>query len=216
MKKIIAFMLAALMLVFSVACGNTNDDVKDTEVTTEAVVEEPAKAADEVFNAVLDTFYGKLEPLFEMDAADVAPYFVGGYFSDSEVPTFFQGTSGKMALDVEDAVNMLNSYCFINSDILAKIDDAAYFGHGQNIPTLTMSIVHVANVADVDAVASAMRENIGGAEEWMCGFPEKYIVIKVDDYVVSGYGKVDMIDNLKAAFTETYTNAVVVCDEVIA
>ena len=67
-----------------------------------------------------------------------------------------------------------------------------------------------------DTVASAMRENIGGAEEWMCGFPEKYIVIKVDDYVVSGYGKVDMIDNLKAAFTETYTNAVVVCDEVIA
>ena len=38
MKKIIALILAVLMLVSMVACGNTNDDVKDTTDvdTTEA------------------------------------------------------------------------------------------------------------------------------------------------------------------------------------
>ena len=220
MKKIIALILAALMLVFCVACGNTNDDVKDTdvttdEITTEAGVVEPAKPATEVFNAALDAFYAKLAPLFEMDAADVASAFMGGYFSDSEEPTYLQGAAAKTPVDVEDATAMLAANSFVTEDVLAKIDDAAIFGHAMNVPTLTMSIVHVVNASDVDAIASTMRDNIGGNEVWMCGFPEKYIVIKLDDYVISGYGKVDMIDNLKAAFTETYENAVVVCDEVI-
>ena len=219
MKKIIAFMLAALMLVSCVACGVANDDVKDTELTTEAtteaVVEEPAKAADEVLNAALDKFYTALEPAFDMTADEIKGAFVGGYFSDDET-TATASVAGKTPVDVEDAKATFMSVSLITEDAFAKLDDAAVLHHMMNMNTFACSSMRVANAADVESVAASMRDSIGGNTMWMCGFPEKYVVITVDTCVISAYGNTAIIDAIKTAVTETYENAVVVCDEVIA
>ena len=219
MKKIIALILAALMLVFCVACGNTNNtndtnDTNDTTDTTSAPVAEPAKPADEVLNEALNKYYELLAVAFGASAQDVSGSFSGGYFGE-DPSAFVQEAAGRTPVDVEEAVASLQANGYVTEDVLAKIDDAALFGHAMNAASLTMTVLHVANSSDVDAVASAMRDSIGGNEVWMCGFPEKYIVIKIGDYVVSGYGKVDFVDPLKTAITETYADAVVSCDEVI-
>ena len=217
MKKIIALILAVLMLVSMVACGNTNDDVKDTTDadTTEAPVTEPAKAADEVLNGALGKFCEILAPLFEVPAEDVKGAFAGGYFSEDET-TAKMGEAGKTPIDVEDAAATFKSVSLITDDAFAKLDDAAVFHHMMNMNTLAVASMRVANAADVDAVANAMRESVGGNQVWMCGFPERYVVITVDTCIISAYGNTDMINAVKTAVTETYENAVVVCDEAFA
>ena len=216
MKKIIALTLAVLMLVSMVACGNTNDNNETTdEITTEAPVVVPAKAADEVLNGSLDKFCEILAPLFEVPAEDVKGAFAGGYFSDDET-TIKMGEAGRTPVDVEDAVAALKTASLISDEAFAKLDDAAIFHHMMNMNTLSVSALRVADAADLDAVANAMRESVGGNQVWMCGFPERYLVITVDTCVISAYGNTDMVNAVKTAVTETYENAVVVCDEAFA
>ena len=219
MKKIIALTLAALMLVFCVACGNTNDDVKDTdvttdEITTEADVVEPAKPADEMFNSVIDKFFDVLVPVFEMPVEDIKGAFVGGYLSETE-GTSTEGMAGKTPLDVEDAVATFKSVSLITDTSFEKVEDAAVFHHMMNMNTFATSIMRVAST-DVTSIANSLKESVGGNQVWMCGFPERYVVITVDTYVISAYGNEAIVNALKTAVTETYTNAVVVADEAFA
>ena len=216
MKKIIALTLAALMLVFCVACGNTNDDVKDTdvttdEITTEADVVEPAKTAEEVLNAVTGKFYETLAPIFGAPVDDVKGVFVGGYFSDDET-TMKSSEAGKTPVDVEDAAASFKTASLISDDAFAKLDDAAVFHHMMNMNTFSASAMRVANAADVEAVAKSMEESVGGNPVWMCGQPERYLVVTVDTCVISVYGLTDYVNSIKTAITETYENAVVVAD----
>ncbi len=217
MKKIIALILAVLMLVSMVACGNTNDDVTEntTNDTTEAPVVEPAKEAVEVLNGAVGKFCEVLAPVFEMPAEDVKGAFAGGYFSEDET-TVKMGEAGKTPVDVEEAAATFKSVSLINDDAFAKLDDAAVFHHMMNMNSLAVSAMRVANAADVDTVANAMRESVGGNQVWICGTPERYLVVKVDNCVVSAYGLTDMVNAIKTALTETYDNAVVVCDEAFA
>ena len=224
MKKIIALVLAMLMLVALVACGNTPDDVEDTKPGTENVGgeeipgdtdAEPAKGADEMFNAAVDKFIEVLVPIFEMPAEDVKCAFVGGYLSETE-GTNTEGIAGKTPLDVEDAVATFKSVSLITDDSFAKVEDAAVFHHMMNMNTLATSIMRVASTDDATSVANSLKDSVGGNEVWMCGFPETYAVITVDTYVISVYGNAAMVDAIKTAVTETYTNAVVVADEAFA
>ncbi len=219
MKKIIALILAVLMLASMVACGNTNDDVNDTnttdEPTTDTPVVEPAKAADEVLNGALGKFCEILAPSFGVAAEEVKGSFAGGYFSDDETTTKF-GEAGRTPVDVEDAAANFKTVSLISDEAFAKLDDAAVFHHMMNMNTLAVASMRVANAADVDTVANAMRESVGGNQIWMCGFPERYVVIKIDTCVISAYGLTDMVNAIKTAVTETYDNAVVVCDEAFA
>ena len=217
MKKIIALTLAALMLVSMVACGNTNNDVNDTtdEITTEAPVVAPAKAPEELLNGMVGRFCEILSPIFEAPAEDVKGAFAGGYFSDDET-TIKSGEAGRTPVDVEDAAAALKTASLISDEAFAKLDDAAIFHHMMNMNTLSVAALRVADAADLDSVANAMRESVGGNQIWMCGFPEKYLVITVDTCVISAYGNAQMVDAIKTAVTETYENAVVVCDEAFA
>lgn len=223
MKKIIALVLTMLMLVALVACGNETPDETTPEVTTPEVTTpevttpdaEPAKGADEMFNATVDKFFDVLAPIFEMPAEDIKYMFVGGYFSETE-GTNTQGVAGKTPLDVEAAATTFKTVSLITDDSFAKLEDAAVFHHMMNMNTLAVSSMRVANASDVESVANSLKDSVGGNEVWTCGFPERYVVITVDTYVISAYGNADMVNAIKTAVTETYTNAVVVADEAFA
>ena len=229
MKKIIALVLAMLMLVALVACGTTPDDVDDTKPGTEDVEgtekpsedipgttdKEPAKGSDEMFNAAVDKFIDIIVPLFEMPAEDVKSAFVGGYLSETE-GTSTEGKAGPTPLDVEEASMTFKTVSLISDDSFAKIEDAAVFHHMMNMNTLATSIMRVASADDTTSVANSLKDSVGGNEIWMCGFPERYVVITIDTYVISAYGNTDMVNAIKTAVTETYTNAVVVADEAFA
>lgn len=49
-------------------------------------------------------------------------------------------------------------------------------------------------------------------KQWMCGFPDKLVILTVGDYLVSVYGAEDLVDNFQNHLTAAYASAVVVCD----
>jgi hypothetical protein len=50
--------------------------------------------------------------------------------------------------------------------------------------------------------------------QWMCGFPEKMIIVTVgDEYVVSAFGNGMVIDAFETAITTVYGDAAVVSEK---
>ena len=96
-----------------------------------------------------------------------------------------------------------------------KLSDAASLTHMMNANTFTAGAFHVASSSDVDSVVSDLKDNIMN-RQWMCGFPDKLVILTLGDYVVSCYGAEDLVDQFSEKVTEAFTDAAVVCDEAIA
>ena len=58
----------------------------------------------------------------------------------------------------------------------------------------------------------AMKESIEN-RRWVCGFPDKFVIIKVNGYVVSAFGAADLIDTFKSKTLKAYQDAKVYCEE---
>ena len=84
-----------------------------------------------------------------------------------------------------------------------------------NANTFTAGAFHVASSSDVDSVVSDLKDNIMN-RQWMCGFPDKLVILTLGGYVISCYGAEDLVDQFSEKVTEAFTEAAVVCDEAIA
>ena len=80
--------------------------------------------------------------------------------------------------------------------------------------TLFRSAFHVAKSDDVTAVADSLKENIM-KRQWMCGFPDKLVVITVGDYVVSFFGNEQLVNTFKTKLTAVYQSAEIAYEEAI-
>ena len=118
------------------------------------------------------------------------------------------------AVSIADADN-LNYMLTLPVEDAGKIDGAASLSHMMNANTFTAGAFHVASSSDVDSVVSDLKDNIMN-RQWMCGFPDKLVILTLGDYVVSCYGAEDLVDQFSEKVTEAFTDAAVVCDEAIA
>ena len=94
-------------------------------------------------------------------------------------------------------------------------DGDASLTHMMNANTFTAGAFHVASSSDVDSVVSDLKDNIMN-RQWMCGFPDKLVILTLGDYVISCYGAEDLVDQFSEKVTEAFADAAVVCDEAIA
>ena len=231
MKKILAIILASLMLISLVACGNGNNEETTTEapvkneettlggneeITTEAPAEE-TKSAEEMLNAVLDGFYDQVAPLFGSEeytpsVDEVKSYYSGGYYGETE-DTFCVGAAKNVPLDDEMAIGALMSGTLISTENIEKIDDAALFFF-MNSNNFTTFVYHVKNEGDVATIANDF-EGAVTTNMWICGFPELYYAIQVGDYIFAGFGLESQINAIKSVISSTYENATVVCEGII-
>ena len=92
------------------------------------------------------------------------------------------------------------------------IDDAASLTHMMNANSFTCGAFHVKNSGDVSAVADALRQNVQNTQ-WMCGFPDKLVVLTYGEYVVALFGADDLVDDFVNTMTATYTGVQTACDE---
>ena len=187
MKKVVAFMLVAAMLVSVTACGgkaNTETTKDDTE----------GKACVDILNDVWDAF-----PEDKQFAA------AGGDFDN-----MVDGAAGEV--DVSNSEN-LDELLGFPADSVDKIDDAASLMHMMNQNTFTAAVYHVTDKSDVQAVADAVKENIMN-RQWMCGFPDDLIVCRVgENFLAVAFGKEDNIDEFEDRLKEVYGSAVLLYDE---
>lgn len=190
MKKILAIVLAALLTLSLAACAGNKTP---TDSNTSSV-----ESALALLTAVWDSYN-------EDDKFPVA----GGDMTEENMSMDGPGKFG-----VEDGA-VLDTTLGFPAASADKIDEAASLVHMMNANTFTCGVFHVKDAGTVADVCAAVKDNIMG-RQWICGFPDKLVIVKVDDYIVSFFGTSDIVDTFKTNLTAVYAFAETVCDEPIA
>ena len=94
---------------------------------------------------------------------------------------------------------------------IAKIDSAASLVHMMNLNTFTAGAYHVVSGTDTAALASAIEKNIQ-SRQWMCGFPDKLIVVSAGSCLVSAFGAEDLVNTFRDKIVAAYADAQVLVD----
>ena len=115
------------------------------------------------------------------------------------------------AVSIADADN-LNYMLTLPVEDAGKIDGDASLSHMMNANTFTCGAFHVTSKDDVETVASDLRDAIQ-SKQWMCGFPDKLVVLTYGEYVVALFGADDLVDDFVNTMTATYTGVQTACDE---
>lgn len=199
MKRFLALIMSLTFVFALTACGDKRiiqDPEPSGEVTQNS---EEAVSADplELLNAVWDS-YGEDEKF------PVA----GGDFSEENVLT---NVPGKFTL--EDPAVVDSSLGLPAADV-DKLDSAASMTHMMNANTFTCGAFRVKSAGDVDTVVSDIKENIMN-RQWMCGFPEKLVIVTYGDCIVSFFGAQDLTNMFRDKLTAVYSDAQVAVDEAI-
>ena len=192
MKKLSSILLVVAMVFACIACGNTKNngaEVKDaTEILTKAW-EEYNKSASE----------------------DLKFPVGGGNIENFEL--IVMDNAGKCDISLEGAKDALSTSFCISADAIDMTDDAANMMNMMMANNFSAAAYHIADKANVEKVVNDIKDKTMN-NQWMCGFPEKLIIVTVnDDYVVSAFGNGQVIEAFKTAITTVYGKAAVVSVE---
>ena len=113
--------------------------------------------------------------------------------------------------DVSDSA-VLESTLAVPEDSADLLKNAASLTHMMNLNTFTAGAFQLKDSKNADKFAKAMKESIEN-RHWVCGFPDKFVIIKVNGYVVSAFGAEDLIDTFKSKTLKAYQDAKVYCEE---
>ena len=193
MKKTIAIVLSTLLMIGLVGCGKTGDASNAGSDTPVVETVDAADATDlltQVWNSYED--------------ADKFPIGGGDYNN------IVMDAPGKYDVSmVED----LDAVLGLPQSSASMIDDAASIMHMMNANTFTAGAYHVSDAANQQTVVDSLKDNIMN-RQWMCGFPDTLIVAKVGgEYVVSAFGKAEVIENFKNKLSETFSVTDIVYEE---
>ena len=186
MKKFVSLLLATLLVLSLTACGSKNNHSGDKPAT-------PTSALN-ILETVWNT-YGEDEKFS----------VVGGDFSEANLKEDAPGV-----FDLKDRA-LADSELGLPET--AAVDEAASLVHMMNANTFTAAAYHA--TGDTAELAQQLRDNIM-QRQWMCGFPDKLVIVTYGDYVVSCFGAEDLVDQFRDKLTAAFDGASVVCDEAIA
>lgn len=113
--------------------------------------------------------------------------------------------------DVSDSA-VLESTLAVPEDSADLLKKAASLTHMMNLNTFTAGAFQLKDSKNANKFAKAMKESIEN-RRWVCGFPDKFVIIKVNGYVVSAFGAADLIDTFKSKTLKAYQDAKVYCEE---
>lgn len=100
------------------------------------------------------------------------------------------------------------------ADDASLIDSAASLVHMMNLNTFTCGAFHVADANNVARLADDLRTTIQ-AKHWMCGFPDKLVIVTVGQSVFSVYGNEELVNTFRDKLLASYPTATAVYDEAI-
>ena len=194
MKKILALLLAAVMVLSLAACTNKGSEGGATSPSG-AQTNQP-KSALEI-----------LEKVWSKYSTDEKFPATGG--SEKHMK---EDKPGKF--DVSDAEALDFELGFPKAQA-SEIDDAASLMHMLNQNNFSCGVYHVKGSGNAEALAGKIKENIL-ARQWLCGFPEKLVILTVGDYIVSVFGAGELTDTFVAKLSAEYSSAKQLFDVPIA
>lgn len=194
MKKIIAFALAAVLLLSFASCAKQNGE-KDKDRPSESRKDQPQSALE-----ILEKVWSKYSTSDKFPAT-------GGSEKNMK-----EDMPGKF--DVADAEALDFELGFPKAQA-SEIDDAASLMHMLNQNNFSCGVYHVKNSGSAEALAGKIKENIFG-RQWLCGFPEKLVILTVGDYIVSVFGAAELTDTFIAKLSAEYSSTKQIFDVPIA
>lgn len=194
MKKILALLLAAVMVLSLAAC---------TDKGSEGGATSPSGAQTNQPKSALEI----LEKVWSKYSTDEKFPATGGSEKHME-----EDKPGKF--DVSDAEALDFELGFPKAQA-SEIDDAASLMHMLNENNFSCGVYHVKDSGNVEALAGKIKENIL-ARQWLCGFPEKLVILTVGDYIVSVFGAGELTDTFVAKLSAEYSSAKQLFDVPIA
>lgn len=194
MKKILAFILAAVMVLSLAACADKGSEGGATS---------PSGAQKDQPKSALEI----LEKVWSKYSTDEKFPATGGsekHMKDDKPGKF----------DVSDAEALDFELGFPKAQA-SEIDDAASLMHMLNQNNFSCGVYHVKDSGNVEALAGIIKENIL-ARQWLCGIPEKLVILTVGDYIVSVFGAGELTDTFVAKLSAEYSSAKQLFDVPIA
>ena len=116
--------------------------------------------------------------------------------------------------DVSDAEALDFELGFPKAQV-TEIDDAASLMHMLNQNSFSCGVYHVKDSGNAEVLAGKIKENIL-ARQWLCGFPEKVVILTVGDYIVSVFGAGELTDTFAAKLSAEYSSTKQLFDVPIA
>ena len=183
MKKLFALLLALVMMMSLVACGE-----KPTE-PSEPEIELPESAL-----AMMQTIYDAWD--FEYKS-----YFIGGGYSN-----MVEGAPGAVEATDTDTLQYL---MYVPEACLTYIQDAASYCHSMNYSVFTSGTF---KVTDAAAFCTKLQEGLENTQ-WMCGIPEYMMIYTLgNEYVLFVMGTAENLEAYGPALKAAYPDAVSVFD----
>ena len=160
--------------------------------------DKPAAAVDDaltILNAIWNTY------------SDEEKFPAAGGDSEHAV----DGAPGSFDVSNADSLSYLLTF---PADDASLIDSAASLVHMMNLNTFTCGAFHVADANNVARLADDLRTTIQ-AKHWMCGFPDKLVIVTVGQSVLSVYGNEELVNTFRDKLLASYPTAAAVYDEAI-
>ncbi len=197
LKKITALLIAAALLVGVTACGNNsqNPDNPSDTTTDQGTASEATSDPLKFLNGIWDSY------------SDDEKFPASGGNGDGNL---VDDAPGKFEFNASE-IDRLLGYPEGSAD---KIDSVASLFHMMNLNTFSAGAYHLKDASDAADIAKAIRDDIQ-ARHWMCGFPDKLIVVSVGSIVVSAFGFEELIDTFRDKIVAAYPDATVSFDEAI-
>ena len=205
MKKTMTALLAALMVLSFASCNNSNST---SSGSSQVSSQEPASSEESKAESTIKDSLALLEGVWNNFKEDDKFPIVGGDMTEGNMKDGAPGYYG-----VENASELDRQLGFPQADA-DKIDGAASIFHMMNLNTFTCGAFHVKDTSDIDSLTTALKDNIM-KRQWVCGFPDKLVVVSVDDYIVSFFGAEDLVNAFRDQLTATYSSAKVAVDSPI-
>lgn len=178
--------------------GTSAEPPTETPKPETPAEDKPAAAVDDaltILNAIWNTY------------SDEEKFPAAGGDSEHAV----DGAPGSFDASNADSLSYLLTF---PADDASLIDSAASLVHMMNLNTFTCGAFHVADANNVTRLADDLRTTIQ-AKRWMCGFPDKLVIVTVGQSVFSVYGNEELVNTFRDKLLASYPTAAAVYDEAI-
>lgn len=149
-------------------------------------------------------------PAASGDALSILTAVWNAYSDDEKFPA---AEDAPISMDISNVDDISYLLTFPAEDA-SLIDGAASLTHMMNLNTFTCGAFHAVSAQDVTKLADDLHTAIAD-KQWMCGFPDKLVIVTLDQYVISMYGHEDLINTFRDKLQAAYSSAAIAYEEAI-
>ena len=150
-------------------------------------------------------------PAASGDALSILTAVWNTYNDDEKFPV---SEDAPISMDIS-SIDTISYLLTFPAEDAALIDGAASLTHMMNLNTFTCGAFHAVSTQDAEKLADDLHTAIAD-KHWMCGFPDKMVIVTLDQTVISLYGHEDLVNTFRDKLQAAYPSAAIAYEEAIS